>query len=320
MSGRSQDATPTTSTPCARLPSRDRPSTISPRRPPARACRSHHDESSREAERDVDRPRARARRRLHEVGEENDTWVVVFTGAGRAFSSGLDLKDYGVIPNIDGLTWPHRGALDARLLALRPDDATHPPADHRRRSTAPRSVVACASAWRGSAAGVDRRRLQRHRHRQRPDQHRDGLGLAAAAPDRRRERNDLLLTGRRSTPTRRCAWASSPASSPMARSPTGARRRRRHVPVQSVRLVDDEERALGVARDRQPRDRHRVRGSQRAAPGFTENLQEAIRAFDEGASPSSPTSRAATSSTHARDRPVGEARGVRPHRDDRPRG
>lgn len=37
------------------------------------------------------------------VGEENDTWVVVLTGRGRAFSSGLDLKDHGVVPNIDGL-------------------------------------------------------------------------------------------------------------------------------------------------------------------------------------------------------------------------
>jgi enoyl-CoA hydratase len=37
------------------------------------------------------------------VGDENDTWVVVLTGSGRAFSSGLDLKDHGVVPNIDGL-------------------------------------------------------------------------------------------------------------------------------------------------------------------------------------------------------------------------
>lgn len=37
------------------------------------------------------------------LGDDNDTWVVVLTGAGRAFSSGLDLKDHGVVPNIDGL-------------------------------------------------------------------------------------------------------------------------------------------------------------------------------------------------------------------------
>jgi enoyl-CoA hydratase len=38
------------------------------------------------------------------VGAENDTWVVVLTGAGRGFCSGLDLKDYGVLPGIDGLS------------------------------------------------------------------------------------------------------------------------------------------------------------------------------------------------------------------------
>jgi enoyl-CoA hydratase len=40
---------------------------------------------------------------LDEIGEENDTWVVILTGSGRAFSSGLDLKDHGIVPNIDGL-------------------------------------------------------------------------------------------------------------------------------------------------------------------------------------------------------------------------
>jgi len=40
---------------------------------------------------------------LEDVAADNDTYVVVLTGAGRAFCSGLDLKDYGVIPNIDGL-------------------------------------------------------------------------------------------------------------------------------------------------------------------------------------------------------------------------
>jgi enoyl-CoA hydratase len=41
---------------------------------------------------------------LSTVAAENDTWVVVLTGAGRGFCSGLDLKDYGVLPGIDGLS------------------------------------------------------------------------------------------------------------------------------------------------------------------------------------------------------------------------
>src|SRR6476661_10619458 len=40
---------------------------------------------------------------LEAVGEDNDCRVIVLTGAGRAFCSGLDLKDYGIVPNIDGL-------------------------------------------------------------------------------------------------------------------------------------------------------------------------------------------------------------------------
>ena len=46
------------------------------------------------------------RRALEEVSLDNDTRVVVLTGAGGAFCSGADLEDSGVVPDIDGLTTP----------------------------------------------------------------------------------------------------------------------------------------------------------------------------------------------------------------------
>jgi enoyl-CoA hydratase len=41
---------------------------------------------------------------LEEAGHDNDTWVIVLTGAGDGFCSGLDLEDAGVPPHADGLT------------------------------------------------------------------------------------------------------------------------------------------------------------------------------------------------------------------------
>jgi len=41
---------------------------------------------------------------LEEIAADNSCRVVVLTGAGRAFCSGLDLKDHGVLPGIDGLS------------------------------------------------------------------------------------------------------------------------------------------------------------------------------------------------------------------------
>ena len=44
-----------------------------------------------------------------QVSDDNNTWIVILTGAGRAFCSGLDLEDHGLVPSIDGLTLPPIG-------------------------------------------------------------------------------------------------------------------------------------------------------------------------------------------------------------------
>lgn len=54
---------------------------------------------------------------LERVAVDNDTRVVVLTGAGRAFCSGLDLRDHSVIPNVDGLTIPRIGPRAIRIYS-----------------------------------------------------------------------------------------------------------------------------------------------------------------------------------------------------------
>jgi len=43
---------------------------------------------------------------LQEISHDNETRVVVVTGAGRAFCAGADLEDSGTVPRIEGLTVP----------------------------------------------------------------------------------------------------------------------------------------------------------------------------------------------------------------------
>ena len=54
---------------------------------------------------------------LEEVAVDNECRVVILTGAGRAFCSGLDLKDHGSIPDIDGLTVPRIGPRAIRVYS-----------------------------------------------------------------------------------------------------------------------------------------------------------------------------------------------------------
>ena len=178
------------------------------RRAPAAAHRGRHAEPARAAQRDVDRPGHRAARRARGRSPPTTTagsWCS--PAPGRAFCSGLDLKDYGDHPE-------HRraarsgGSRSARCGTTRgwSRSCGGCPSRSSPRSTARRTAAACASALgaelriAGESADV-----QQHRHRQRADQHRAGRELAAAPADRRGAHATTSCSpAASSTPPRRC--------------------------------------------------------------------------------------------------------------------
>ena len=54
---------------------------------------------------------------LEATGKDNDCWIVILTGNGRGFCSGLDLKDDSEIPDVDGLTVPRIGPRAIRIYS-----------------------------------------------------------------------------------------------------------------------------------------------------------------------------------------------------------
>jgi enoyl-CoA hydratase len=224
---------------------------------------------------------------LERVGADHVVRVVVLTGAGRAFCSGLDLKDHGVVPDADGLS-VHR--LASRSMGVYSQLT-------RRLRAIPQPVIAAVNgaAYGGGmclALGADLRIAAED-----AEFNATGIvnGLTSAEMGAgwilprligAANSNDLLLTGRRVdahealriglvsrvVPTDRLlAEALEMASAMSAYSHHGLEA------TKQALWVEQEIASLHAAIEFEDRNQ--------LMAGFTDNLPEAIRAFGQGRRP-----------------------------------
>ncbi len=247
-----------------------RRSRCGPHRPARTSRAAHHPEPPRSAERDVDRPRDRPARRPRRGGSRQR---LSRGGPHRRRGSVL----LGSRP--EGLRHhpehrrpaggADRPAVDAVLLPPRPTHAEDAAADHRghRRPRVRRWDVPVAG--RGDPHRVRPCALQRDRHRERPDLHRDGDQLPAAPAGGRRPQQRPAADGAEDRRGR--GVPHGPRVPRGARRRAGRRRggdRRGHDEVQSLRPPVHEGSGVGGARDRLAGRRDRVRGPQPADAGL----------------------------------------------------
>ena len=226
-------------------------------------------------------------RALAEVADDNTARIVVLTGSGRAFCSGLDLKDYGIIPNIDHLSVHRIASRSMRIYSQLT----------RRLRAIPQPVVAAVNgpAYGGGmclALGADLRIASESAVFNATGivngltSTEMGAGWILPRLIGSANSNDLLLTGRRVdaaealrmglvsrvVPDDRLLDEALEMAAQMARYS--------HFGLEMTKQalwVEQEIASLDAAIEFEDRNQ--------LMAGFTDNLPEAIRAFDEGRDP-----------------------------------